>query len=215
MPERAVRWSASSLHQISNHPGDTGRRGVSSSSGADIKWEMGQGMSTDRSGDHEFPPRSGTGDPNPLGRPDIVIPTTRLSPRRLPSTTIDRPDVVRLVRRRRDARVVRVCAPSGWGKTTLLAQWREAEVDDADGWETCWLTVDESDDTVEHFLAAFVQACADGVAAFGLRWQDLAPARDVDPKVAVIPVLVDELAVTADRALIVLDDLHLAVPGGP
>ncbi len=167
----------------------------------------------DSSSNEEFVRLQGSGDPRHLRMtPEVIIPSTRLSPRRLSSTTIDRSDVVQTVRRRRDARVVRICAPPSWGKTTLLTQWRAVELDDADGRETCWLTVDGSDHTVEHFLAALVQACADGIAAFGLRWQDLAPAPDVDPKVAAIPVLVDELAVTADRALIVLDDLHLAVP---
>ncbi len=167
---------------------------------------------TDHGSNDDFARGHGSGDPHVPETPDVVIPATRLSPRRLASTTIDRPDLVRIVRRRRDARVVRICAPPSWGKTTFLTQWRAFELDAADGRQTCWLTVDGSDHTVEHFIAALVEACADGIAAFGLRWQDLAPARDVNPNVAVIPVLVDELAVTADRALIVLDDLHRAVP---
>lgn len=173
---------------------------------------MASEMPTDQSGNEEFARRHGSDDSFQSMTPEVVIPSTRLSPRRLPSTTIDRPDVIQTVRRRRDARVVRICAPPSWGKTTLLTQWRAAELDEADGRETCWLTADGSDHTVDHFLAALVQACADGIASFGLRWQDFAPSPGVVPKVAVIPVLVDELAVTADRALIVLDDLHLALP---
>ncbi len=143
---------------------------------------------------------------------DLVIPSTRLTPRRLPSTIVERADIVRSIRRRIDARVVRVCAPAGWGKTTLLTQLRAAELDDPGGRETCWLTVDGSDHTVEHFLAALVEACADGIADFELRWRDVVPAPGADPIGSVIPVVVDEVSVTADRALILLDDLHLATP---
>ncbi len=154
--------------------------------------------------------RVASGERDAPGTADLVVSPSRLAPRPPPATTVERPDLVRALRRRRDARVVRVCAPRGWGKTTLLAQWRAAELDTDR--EVCWLTIDENDHTVERFLAAFVAACEAGVADFRLGWRDVAPAVGVDPVAAVIPIVADELAVTSSRALVVLDDLHRAPP---
>ena len=46
-----------------------------------------------------------------------------------------------------------VCAPAGYGKSTLVSQWLE-EID----WPSAWLSLDTHDNDLRLFLAYFVAA---------------------------------------------------------
>ena len=53
-------------------------------------------------------------------------------------------------------RVVLIHAPSGFGKSTLAAQWREELV--RDGVAVAWLTIDDDDNNVVWFLAHLLES---------------------------------------------------------
>src|SRR4051794_39972375 len=119
----------------------------------------------------------------------------------------------RLVRRmsgRGSGRLTVVVAPAGWGKTTLLGQWaRDVQA----GCAVAWVSLDESDDDpvrfwsyVLHALARVAPSVADGaLSALG--------APGVDPQDVALPMLLNALAATEDRPVLVLDDYHLPPDG--
>ncbi len=100
------------------------------------------------------------------------------------------------------AKVVIVCAPPGFGKSTLLAQWAARQVDDV-----AWLSL-EAEDTGERFWAAVIEA----VHPFlGSRIGDLlaaSDALDLDLRDAVLVPLLDAMADRDEPLDLVLDDLH-------
>jgi LuxR family transcriptional regulator, maltose regulon positive regulatory protein len=118
-----------------------------------------------------------------------------------------------------------VCAPAGFGKTTLIAEWlasrterrgRRTEVDglslspqsSALGTGVAWLSLDagDSDPVVFlRYLVAALQALAPDVGAALLeRLQSPQP-----PLETLLTVLVNDLAAVPDESILVLDDYHI------
>jgi LuxR family maltose regulon positive regulatory protein len=98
---------------------------------------------------------------------------------------------------------VTVTAPAGYGKTTLLSQWAEA-----DGRPVVWLSLDERDNDPS-VLLTYVAVGLDRIRPIDPKiFRELA-----SPSVSVLSAIVPRLATTlraSDRsALLVLDDLHL------
>ena len=101
-----------------------------------------------------------------------------------------------------------VACPAGFGKTTLLAAWRDAE---ATRRPVAWLTVDEGDnDPVvfwSHVIEALGRACPE---IGGLVSPELAAAAPIVE--VVLPRLVNALAGQGPVTLI-LDDFHRLLAG--
>ena len=110
-----------------------------------------------------------------------------------------------------------VCAPPGYGKTTLVIEWLQtlASADDvADGSATviAWLSLDEHDNDPAHFLtylAAAVQRARPDLAI-------VAPSVELtDPRAleALLTRLINDLAEhrpsQSERLIVVLDDYHV------
>jgi LuxR family maltose regulon positive regulatory protein len=109
-----------------------------------------------------------------------------------------------------------VCAPAGFGKTTVVANWlrHQREGSGADGIpaRVGWFTIDEQD----HDLGGFVSYVAAAIRAADPRllshWLD--PAfRPQDPDAEaladeLIHCLVDEIGASPGRLLLTLDDYH-------
>ena len=104
------------------------------------------------------------------------------------------------------ARLVLVDAPAGFGKTTLVAQWRSSAGEDQ---RFAWVSLDRGDDDPGslwwHVVSALQRACPeiDGDAILtALRAQ----SRDVAG--SVLPILLNELAALSAPVALVLDDYH-------
>jgi LuxR family maltose regulon positive regulatory protein len=97
-------------------------------------------------------------------------------------------------------RLTLVCAPAGFGKTTLLREWA-----DAAGRTTAWLTVDEDDNDPRRFLC-YVAAALQAVE--GRIRTDSQPGGDIDPRDMLVS-LINDLAAAETELLLVLDDYHL------
>jgi LuxR family maltose regulon positive regulatory protein len=102
------------------------------------------------------------------------------------------------------AQLTLVCAPAGFGKTALLADWARRSRR-----PVAWLSLDEADNDPARFWRHATAALdrvrpvdADRVAAL---LQDLRPTSFE----AAVTVLVNELAGVADEVVLVLDDYHL------
>jgi ATP/maltotriose-dependent transcriptional regulator MalT len=140
----------------------------------------------------------------PIGRLDAPrLLVTKLHPPFVPAQTVERERLFVRLRDGRGLKLSLVACPAGFGKSTLLAAWREREAEDR---PVAWVSLDESDDDAvvlwSHVVEALGRVCpavrdstpAEAVAA--------APLLEV-----VLPRLVNELVEQAPLVLI-LDDFH-------
>ncbi len=100
--------------------------------------------------------------------------------------------------------IILVCAPAGFGKTTLLTQWVQTIDRPA-----AWLSLDEHDNE----LPAFVQSLAAALQtafpdAFEATAALLKAPRILRPD-QIAPLLINDLADVPDDVIVVLDDYHL------
>lgn len=138
------------------------------------------------------------------GRRDApILLVTKLHPPFVPAQTVARERLFARLRDGRGLRLSLVACPAGFGKSTLLAAWRE---DEARERPVAWLTLDEGDDDAvvlwSHVIEALGRACP------GLAHEALAATVASAPLLEVaMPRLVNELAEQGEVAL-VLDDFH-------
>jgi LuxR family maltose regulon positive regulatory protein len=103
-------------------------------------------------------------------------------------------------------RLTVVVSPAGWGKTTLLAQWVR-HISPARA--VAWVSLDESDDEPVRFWTyalTALQRAAPAIADGALR---ALGAPGADPVDAALPLLLNALAASDERLVLVLDDYHL------
>ena len=115
-----------------------------------------------------------------------------------------------LVGRMHDAEVglIVLHAAAGYGKSTLLSQWRRHLI--ATGCAVAWLSLDEHDRDIDQFLAYLVEAfrraeCRGGSGA-AARLSELAAL----PTQVVIPAILHEVASAGQSMVLLLDDYHRA-----
>lgn len=121
--------------------------------------------------------------------------------------------IARLGRLRRglDRRLTLVSAPAGYGKTTLLAEWRHALV--ASGVKVAWVSLDQDDDNASIFASYVVAAIVDTTGGVGARAQQLLRDRALIPLKTVFDELLNELDSAGVELFLMLDDFdRLASP---
>ncbi len=96
-----------------------------------------------------------------------------------------------------------VCAPAGFGKTTLVSEWLA-------GCErpTAWLSLDEGDGDPTRFLTYLVAALR-AVAEVGEGVLGALGSPQPPPIEVVLTALLNEITAVPDRFILVLDDYHL------
>lgn len=143
--------------------------------------------------------RSGEADASFVGvRTKLLVPVPR--PRALP-----RPHLVELLDQGLTAKMTLVSAPTGWGKTSVLAEWAAG----CRGVRFAWVSLDPGDDDALQFWRYVTAA----VAAVEPSAADTAARRLRSPVVAIsdeiLPVLVNGLAEIPQPLVLVLDDFHV------
>ena len=137
-----------------------------------------------------------------LGTEQPILVGTKLHPPPVRELTIPRERLLERLRSGSDRRLTLLACPAGFGKTTLLAAWREAE---AARNPVAWLTLDEGDNDPIVLWTHAIEAirCARPAAARP------APALTVAAPVVdeVLPRLVNDLDGQGAITLI-LDDFH-------
>jgi len=142
-----------------------------------------------------------------MGKPLIV--TKYLIPGRR-SDLLRRPRLIEFLHEHVDRKLVLVCAPAGYGKTSLLAEYAH----DTD-LPLCWYSLDPSDRDLRVFVDYLLASIRHRFPDFGRRTQDLLDGMDnLQDTEALLGVLVNEIyEQIPDYFVIVLDDYHLANPG--
>ncbi len=138
------------------------------------------------------------------GRPDApILLVTKLHPPFVPRQTVARERLFERLRDGRGRRLTLVACPAGFGKSTLLAAWREREAHER---PVAWVTLDEGDNDAvvlwSHAIEALCRACP------ALDRERLATLAAASPLIEVVlPRLVNALA-DQPEVVLVLDDLH-------
>jgi LuxR family transcriptional regulator, maltose regulon positive regulatory protein len=97
-------------------------------------------------------------------------------------------------------------APAGWGKSTLLAEWHEAE---AQTRRFAWLALDRGDNDPVRFWTYLIEALRAQHPPAGSTSLLMLEAPRVDVVRDVLPALSAELATLPQQTVLVLDDYHL------
>lgn len=101
-------------------------------------------------------------------------------------------------------RLVLVCAPAGFGKTTVLTQWLGA-----DPVRCAWLALDERDDDVRRFLTHLIAAVRSTWPDAGREALARMEQEPGAPAEAVLVSLVNDLDAAGEPIVLALDDYHL------
>lgn len=100
-------------------------------------------------------------------------------------------------------RLVLVCAPAGYGKTTLIASWALRST-----LPVAWLSLDQGDDLPNQFLLHFIGAIRLQFADFGAVLIEMLESPLPPPVAVMMRALVNELHALAQPLTIIFDDLH-------
>ncbi|WP_158915786.1 LuxR C-terminal-related transcriptional regulator [Caulobacter sp. S45] len=133
---------------------------------------------------------------------------SRFSPPQQHVHLIQRPALTGALEEGLHRRLVLVQAPAGYGKSTLLAQWRDSMA--ARGVRAVWLTLDEDCGAAAEFLAAVILAAAfAGVRVEALEVTRLQSAEAPNLR-STLTALLAELDRDRTPVVFILDDYHLA-----
>ena len=99
-----------------------------------------------------------------------------------------------------------VCAPAGFGKTTLISDWVRGS-----GWKVAWVSLDEGDNDVTRFLSYFAKALQEIADDIGQTALDALQASQTPSVEAILTGLLNEVATVPDDFIVVLDDYHCIV----
>jgi LuxR family maltose regulon positive regulatory protein len=138
------------------------------------------------------------------GADTALVGTKLLVPQRR-QVHVPRPQLVSVLEAGRGARLALVSAPTGFGKTSLLAEWAAV----TQGVRFGWVSLDGGDDDPQRFwryaVAALEGAASELSGTAGRRLQG--PGVSIVDEV--LPLLVNELAAVPEPLVLVLDDMHL------
>ena len=130
---------------------------------------------------------------------------SKLSPPRVPSRIAPRGQLLDRLRTERARRLTLVCAPAGYGKTTLLGQWREAEESRT---PFAWLSADERDADQVRFWGHLIAALREIHAPAGAASAEALRRGPGALEGVVLPMLLEELE-DIPQSVVVVDDWHL------
>ena len=107
-----------------------------------------------------------------------------------------------------NGRVAILHAPAGYGKTSLLACWRQSLL--ARGIPVAWLSLDDHDQDHFQFLSYLVEACKAGSLIPETKLSSVSGRLAGSPPNAIVGAILTELGKCSGPQVIVLDDFHRA-----
>ncbi len=117
---------------------------------------------------------------------------------------VSRPALIAHLEELTSRKLTLLCAPAGFGKTTLLSEWASAtEI------QTAWLDLEEQDNQVERFWIYVITALQNVLEEVGETALNLLLARDYPSIEAVMTSLINDIALLPNHFALVLDDYHL------
>ena len=134
---------------------------------------------------------------------DTLIRTKFYLPR-VSKDVIPRDRLLERLNSRLDGKVTLVCAPAGFGKTTLLVEWLKS-IDCS----SAWLSLDEGDNELPVFVHAFATAVQTIFPESCQNTASLLRARQLPTTEQVATLIINDLDDVPEDIILVLDDYHL------
>jgi LuxR family transcriptional regulator, maltose regulon positive regulatory protein len=136
---------------------------------------------------------------SPLLETKLFIPTRRRG-------LVARPRLSERLNRGTEAKLTLISAPAGFGKTTLLADWLEA--DPANGRSTAWLSLEQSDNDPALFWTYLITALQTAAPTIGAGPLSLLHSSQ-SPIEVILAELLNDLSTLAAEVVLALDDYHV------
>jgi serine/threonine-protein kinase PknK len=131
-------------------------------------------------------------------------PTTKYRPPVGVQSLVTRDRLMAILRAAGRRKLLLIYAPSGYGKTTLVAQWRNELTDS--GVAVAWLTVDDDDNNVVWFLAHVLEAIRRVRPAVAAPLGDVLEQRGDAASRYVLASLIDRFEEDGEPITLVIDD---------
>jgi LuxR family maltose regulon positive regulatory protein len=136
----------------------------------------------------------------------LFIPTSR-------PDLVSRPDLINQLNAGLHRKLTLISAPAGFGKTTLVTNWLHSQTaDEAAPFLTGWISLDEDDNDPFRFLAYLITTLSlipDLETEIGNgAMQMVQSAKPPSPQM-ILTAVINEIAMLADRIILVIDDYHL------
>jgi LuxR family maltose regulon positive regulatory protein len=141
---------------------------------------------------------------------DRILLQTKLHRPRLPRDLILRSRLLELLNKGVDRQLTLVCAPAGFGKTTLVGTWLEqmAAGMGSEGLPSAWLSLDENDSDLIIFLRYFINALRTIFTDACPETLGLLQAQRQPPQAVLNGTFINELDELPGELILVLDDYH-------
>lgn len=97
-------------------------------------------------------------------------------------------------------RLILVCAPAGYGKTTIVCEWLQKIP------QACWISVDKSDNDPRLFFSYLIAALQTIRSDIGRQAQTILDAPQPPPLQVVLSSILNDLAQIHSQTVIILDD---------
>ena len=144
-------------------------------------------------------PDSGT-----VATPTPPTPATKYRPPVATRSLVARSRLTDVLRAGGRRRLILIHAPSGFGKSTLAAQWREEL--SREGVAVAWLTIDDDDNNAVWFLAHLLESIRRVRPALAASLGQVLEEHGDDAGRYVLTSLIDEIHEKDDRIALVIDD---------
>jgi LuxR family transcriptional regulator, maltose regulon positive regulatory protein len=136
---------------------------------------------------------------------DKILLQTKLNRPPITRGLIDRPRLFEQLNRSIDHPLTLICAPAGYGKTTLVCTWLEHT---AASLPVAWLSLDEEESDLNLFLRYFIAALRTVFADACDETLMLLQAGQQPPQTVLHAMLCNDLEKLPREAILVLDDYH-------
>ncbi len=138
--------------------------------------------------------------------PEPVLVATKLHVPEVRPGFVSRGELVARLVAGGEGKLVLLCAPAGWGKTILLSEW-SASPDESRPF--AWVSLDPGDDDPVRFWSYLIGALRTVDPALGDEALARLPSAGPSLVDVVLPPLINELAGSSLRSVLVLDDYDL------
>ena len=133
---------------------------------------------------------------------------TKLSAPQLRARLVHRPRLLSLMAETTSRALALICAPAGYGKTTLLSEWLAGQrhTESAGGPAVCWVALDEQDNDPHRFLRYMVAALGAAGSGVGTAVGAMLDTFPPPPFQHLLAALINELNDLTGPIWLVLDD---------
>ncbi len=139
----------------------------------------------------------------PVVEQDVLLATKFFAPP-FNENWLARPALMKKLRYGARGKITLVCAPAGFGKTTLLSGWQKER-----SLPICWLSLEENDNIPRRFWRYVISALDKHVEGLAEVLLPILSANQPPPLENILSLMINELSQWKDDVQLVLDDFHL------